>query len=153
MRQGEDSSYAYYGTFSVGNEASNYRLEVGMFDPLSPAGDSLSYHSGMQFSASDNDNDLSSSSNCAALYQAPFWFNSCNMTSPLSLPPLYTSWSSSSLDSITFKTRARRCEQGSGQSCEKCKSGFFLCSSVSGFLDCCNWVLSSCESAPHSGIF
>ena len=146
MRRGSDSAYAYYGSFSVADEASQYRVGVQLYDPSSPAGDSLTYHDGMLFSTYDQDNDLHSAANCAQVSQAPFWFNSCYSASPLgkygttgTTGIIYSSWSASSpLDAISFKVRERRCIEGNGQSCEKCREGFFLCSSASGFLDCCN---------------
>ena len=43
------------------------------------AGDSLEYHNNAEFSTKDKDNDISSSRNCAALYDAKggWWFKSC----------------------------------------------------------------------------
>ena len=83
MSNGSDSAFAYYGSFSVDDEANKYRLSVGLFDSASTAGDSLSYHDGMLFSTRDQDNDLSPPSNCASVYKAAFWFVSCYSTSPL----------------------------------------------------------------------
>ena len=44
--------YAQYSLFSVGNSGTNYRLNIAGY--TGTAGDSLTYHNGMQFSTSDN---------------------------------------------------------------------------------------------------
>ena len=45
--------WAEYGTFSVGPELGNYKLDVGLYNPSSTAPDSLTYHNGMMFSTYD----------------------------------------------------------------------------------------------------
>ena len=42
------------------------------------AGDSLSAHRGSPFSTKDQDNDSSSSNNCAVKYKGAWWYNSCH---------------------------------------------------------------------------
>ena len=59
-------AYAKYGKFSIGNEQTHYRLEVGSYSGT--AGDSLAYHNNMAFTTKDKDNDKWNSSNCAARY-------------------------------------------------------------------------------------
>ncbi|KAH8308060.1 hypothetical protein KR059_005826, partial [Drosophila kikkawai] len=52
-----EQRYGMYDNFTVGGEANNYTLEsLGNFSGT--AGDSLTYHLGMQFSTKDRDNDI-----------------------------------------------------------------------------------------------
>ncbi len=44
------------------------------------AGDSMSYSDGMAFSTLDVDNDDWSSTNCADVYGAAWWFKSCSIS-------------------------------------------------------------------------
>ncbi|XP_053397769.1 techylectin-5B-like [Mercenaria mercenaria] len=74
-------AYAKYVKFKVGNESTNYKLEVSGFN--GNAGDSLSkpsnpdnIHDGMQFSTKDRDNDPAEI-NCASSFKGGWWFNSC----------------------------------------------------------------------------
>ena len=82
MRDEVDNTWAYYDSFSVGPAADKYRLSVSCYDPSSPAGDSLSDHDGMQWSAPDQDNDLSPGS-CAGILDTSWWFNVCYQANPL----------------------------------------------------------------------
>ena len=66
--------YAQYTTFSVGNSTTEYNLTVGGYSGT--AGDSLAYHNGMKFSTRDNDNDKDSG-NCAQYWNGAWWFNIC----------------------------------------------------------------------------
>jgi hypothetical protein len=56
--------FAKYELFKVGPENELYRLNLG---PISGgnASDAMSYHNGQSFSTTDNDNDASTSNNCA----------------------------------------------------------------------------------------
>ena len=45
------------------------------------AGDSLTYHNGMEFSTKDKDNDKSQKTHCAKLYQSAWWYNDCYWSS------------------------------------------------------------------------
>ncbi|XP_076082947.1 fibrinogen-like protein A isoform X2 [Mytilus galloprovincialis] len=65
--------YAVYKTFVVGDAASKYQLTVG--DYSGNAGDQMTYHNGMKFSTTDQDNDRNGG-NCAAS-RGPWWHNSC----------------------------------------------------------------------------
>ncbi|CAG2251445.1 Angiopoietin-related protein 1,Ficolin-1-A,Angiopoietin-1,Fibrinogen C domain-containing protein 1,Ryncolin-1,Tenascin-N,Angiopoietin-related protein 7,Angiopoietin-related protein 6,Ficolin-3,Fibroleukin,Fibrinogen-like protein 1,Ficolin-1,Ficolin-1-B,Tenascin-R,Ryncolin-2,Microfibril-associated glycoprotein 4,Fibrinogen-like protein A,Ryncolin-3,Fibrinogen gamma chain,Tenascin-X,Ficolin-2,Tenascin,Angiopoietin-related protein 2,Ryncolin-4,Techylectin-like protein [Mytilus edulis] len=66
--------FANYQYFYVGDESSNYRLNV--YGYRGTAGDSLNYHNGMPFSTFDKDNDLSKN-NCAKDGVGAWWFNDC----------------------------------------------------------------------------
>ena len=58
--------FATYSFFSVGNAATNYRLNVAGYGGI--AGDGLTRPNGTGFSTFDNDNDKSSN-NCAETYK------------------------------------------------------------------------------------
>uniref|UniRef100_A0AAY4AMC8 Fibrinogen C-terminal domain-containing protein n=1 Tax=Denticeps clupeoides TaxID=299321 RepID=A0AAY4AMC8_9TELE len=84
--------YAKYSTFSVDPETDGYKLHVDGFIN-GGAGDSLSYHNGMNFSTFDKDQDLNSpywyyywyyynNYNCAENQEGGFWYNSCFSASP-----------------------------------------------------------------------
>ncbi|XP_069119158.1 ficolin-2-like [Argopecten irradians] len=66
---------AYFNSFYIDNEASKYRLIVD--DYTGTAGDSMSFHTGMQFSTTDQDNDLRSYGSCVAAFNGPGWLNDC----------------------------------------------------------------------------
>ena len=72
--------YAKYGKFNVGDEQTNYRLEVGSYSGT--AGDSLLTGShgivnNMTFSTKDRDNDLCNC-NCAVTYTGAWWYRNCH---------------------------------------------------------------------------
>ena len=71
----QNTRYAHYDTFSVGDVSAEYVLTVGGYSGT--AGDSLGGVSGMKFSTKDNDNDVSSS-HCAQRYQGAWWFGACH---------------------------------------------------------------------------
>ena len=81
---------AEYWTFEIGDELNDkYRLEVSGYS--GDAGDSLQYagdykgnqlfgnynHNGMNFTTMDQDNDESSTVNCAVARGGGWWFNEC----------------------------------------------------------------------------
>ena len=66
--------YAKYGTFNIGDEQAQYRLEVGSYSGT--AGDKLTYSNNMAFSTKDRDNDRRRS-NCAVARTGAWWYNSC----------------------------------------------------------------------------
>ena len=70
-----NTAYAQYSTFSVGNSTTEYNLTVGGYSGT--AGDSLAYHNRMQFSTRDIDNNNRSWTNCAQFYNGGWWFNNC----------------------------------------------------------------------------
>nr|XP_058973802.1 ficolin-2-like [Pocillopora verrucosa] len=72
-------TYAEYTTFKVADEADKYRLLIGGYNGT--AGDSMTYHSNMQFSTNDQDNDhgfYNYVSNCAEHYKGAWWYNNCH---------------------------------------------------------------------------
>ena len=70
----DNTAYAQYTTFSVGNSTNEYTLTVGGYSGT--AGDSLAYHNGTKFTTRDNDND-NYSGNCAHIRHGAWWFNAC----------------------------------------------------------------------------
>lgn len=66
--------YATYEHFNVGDEKSNYKLEVSGYSGT--AGNALSYHDSMSFSTEDKDNDPSNH-NCAKIFKGGWWFKTC----------------------------------------------------------------------------
>ena len=67
--------YAKYSHIKVLSESQNYQLDIGSYSGT--AGDSLSYHNGMQFSTHDRDNDLRSPSCISTHGYGGFWLNNC----------------------------------------------------------------------------
>ncbi|XP_052085085.1 microfibril-associated glycoprotein 4-like [Mytilus californianus] len=68
-------AYAEYFDFSLGDSASNFRLNVKGY--CGTAGDSLAYHNGMMFSTKDKDNDKLPFS-CAKTCKGAWWSKACN---------------------------------------------------------------------------
>ena len=66
--------YAKYGNFSVGDEQTQYRLQVGSYSGT--ASDSLIYHNNMHFTTKDRDNDRHPS-NCAIRDTGAWWYKEC----------------------------------------------------------------------------
>jgi len=71
-----------YWTFTVGDEASGYVLNIGGYS--GDAGDALNVtdvyynHNGMKFTTDDRDNDLSGGNyNCAPDRGGGWWYNAC----------------------------------------------------------------------------
>ncbi|KAL5012387.1 hypothetical protein ScPMuIL_010938 [Solemya velum] len=73
-------SFAQYSFFDVAGSASNYGLTVSGYSGT--AGDSLSDHSGTDFSTHDSDNDPISGQNCAQDYKGGWWYtnNNCHVS-------------------------------------------------------------------------
>ncbi|XP_071808028.1 ficolin-2-like [Asterias amurensis] len=72
-----ESSFAYYDSFSIADESDKYRLTLGRFNSTSTAGDSLSYHNNRQFTTKDLDNDYFSAGNCAQRCGGGWWYKAC----------------------------------------------------------------------------
>ncbi|KFP88943.1 Tenascin-R [Acanthisitta chloris] len=77
MRDGQESAYAYYDKFSIGDSRSLYKLRIGEYNGTS--GDSLTYHQGRPFSTKDRDNDVAVT-NCAMSYKGAWWYKNCHRT-------------------------------------------------------------------------
>ena len=71
------TTYARYGSFSLGSEASDYKLTLSGYDATSTAGDSLSTHNNQPFSTKDHVNDASAV-HCAQIYKAGWWYKDCH---------------------------------------------------------------------------
>ncbi len=119
MEEAGQEASAYYGFFSVAAETDNYRLTVDSYDSNSSAGDSLLHHNGSAFSTVDRDNDNNPGGNCAIISKAAFWHNNCLLTNPLGKYGdnsvkgiVYQAFQglSTSLDSISFRIRQKRCD-------------------------------------------
>ena len=89
----ENSAYAKYSSFSVGDLASKYILSVSGYSGT--AGDSLTYHNGQRFSTRDQDNDAWSSNHCAQYYKGAWWYYGCY-------------WSN--LNGLYYNARFNRCD-------------------------------------------
>ncbi|XP_070538828.1 fibrinogen C domain-containing protein 1-like [Ptychodera flava] len=70
-----ETRYAKYDNFIIGDEFSKYKLTLGEYSGT--AEDDLEVHNGKPFSTRDRDND-DSSSNCAALYTGAWWYEACH---------------------------------------------------------------------------
>ena len=70
--------YAEYKLFYIDGEKDNYRLHVKSYSGT--AGDSMTYHNGMQFSTKDRDRDQASG-NCATRYSGAWWYKACYYSS------------------------------------------------------------------------
>ncbi|XP_054482777.1 tenascin-R [Anoplopoma fimbria] len=75
MKDGQESVYANYDKFSIGDAKNLYKLRIGEYNGT--AGDSLSYHQGRPFSTKDRDNDIAVT-NCASSYKGAWWYKNCH---------------------------------------------------------------------------
>ncbi|XP_071795520.1 fibrinogen-like protein 1 [Asterias amurensis] len=73
-----NTSWASYGQFAVGLTGGNYRLQVGLYDESSSAGDSMAYSNGHPFSTKDRDNDKFPEEQCAVDFHGGWWFDVCH---------------------------------------------------------------------------
>ncbi|XP_063791874.1 ficolin-1-like [Pseudophryne corroboree] len=72
------NSFAKYKSFKIMGESEKYKLILGDF-VSGTAGDSLTYHNGMMFTTTDQDNDVYYD-NCAQKYKGAWWYNKCHST-------------------------------------------------------------------------
>ncbi|XP_068461525.1 tenascin-R isoform X2 [Clinocottus analis] len=75
MKDGQESVYANYDKFAIGDARNLYKLRIGEYNGT--AGDSLSYHQGRPFSTKDRDNDIAVT-NCASSYKGAWWYKNCH---------------------------------------------------------------------------
>ncbi|XP_061167445.1 fibrinogen C domain-containing protein 1-B-like [Saccostrea echinata] len=75
QRHNGEQAYAVYNTFYIGDEHNKYTITVSGYNGT--AGDSLTGHNGMEFTTKDQDNDKTSSENCAISYRGAWWYNRC----------------------------------------------------------------------------
>ncbi|KAK7099190.1 hypothetical protein V1264_003371 [Littorina saxatilis] len=68
---------AEYSGFSLSSASDNYTLFVQSFVG-GDAGDSLTAHTGTQFSTKDRDNDRHSSGKCAHTHEGAWWYTACH---------------------------------------------------------------------------
>ncbi|XP_070579357.1 microfibril-associated glycoprotein 4-like [Ptychodera flava] len=73
-----NTAYAEYDFFQIGNEYTKYILLIGQYS--GNAGDSMSYHNGMKFSTTDADNDETAGCcACADSYgRGGWWYKNCH---------------------------------------------------------------------------
>ncbi|XP_078360506.1 fibrinogen C domain-containing protein 1-like [Oculina patagonica] len=70
------TAYAEYDMFAITSERTKYQLSLGTYSGT--AGDSLAEHRGYPFTTKDQDNDSSSSGNCAVSYKGAWWYTDCH---------------------------------------------------------------------------
>ena len=75
-----ETRYAKYSTFNIGDSTTDYTITVGGYS--GDAGDSLTYHNGQKFTTKDRDNDPWHS-NCAIEYSGAWWYGPGCLTSNL----------------------------------------------------------------------
>jgi hypothetical protein len=73
----DETAYAVYREFSIGNEVSGYKLHVSGYSGT--AGDALMNGNEMKFTTLDRDNDKYSL-NCAIKYTGAWWYNKCHFS-------------------------------------------------------------------------
>jgi len=74
-----------YSTFSVSDEAGNYRLTVAGYsgdagDALAGSPDVLHRADGMMFSTPDQDHDTHSTGHCALMWNNGWWYAGCTLS-------------------------------------------------------------------------
>ena len=103
---------AKYSHFLVGDEASEYLLDVSGYDTSTNAGDSLTlnpdiissrYSNGRGFTTRDRDNDLYGGGNCAAYAALPWWMSDCSSSGPTAVYGDLIIWYSIYGDLHSFK--------------------------------------------------
>ncbi|CAF1185586.1 unnamed protein product [Adineta steineri] len=71
--------FAEYEWFFITNEQTKYTLNVGDYVKTSNAGDSFSHARGMRFTTRDQDNDVSSTKQCAENFFSGWWHKDCTV--------------------------------------------------------------------------
>ncbi|CAF1203359.1 unnamed protein product [Rotaria sordida] len=75
----DQSRFVDYEWFFITDEPTKYTLNLGRYMSASTGGDSLSYNRGMRFTTRDQDNDQSTSSQCAENYKSGWWHTGCTL--------------------------------------------------------------------------
>ncbi|CAF2545682.1 unnamed protein product [Rotaria sp. Silwood2] len=75
----DQSRFVDYEWFFITDEQTKYTLNLGRYMTTSTGGDSLSYNRGMRFTTRDQDNDQSTSSQCAENYKSGWWHTGCTL--------------------------------------------------------------------------
>ena len=94
----DNRAYATYNDFAVGNESARYVLRVSEYSGT--AGDSLTYHSGMEFSTKDLDNDGTFFRHNAVEFSGAWWYYGRNPQHS----NLNGNYSSNNYDGLEWKT-------------------------------------------------
>lgn len=78
----DESAYAHYTSFAVGNAASGYKLSISGYSGT--AGDSMMFgHNQMMFSTKDKDQDTAPPPiNCAESCKGGWWYYFCHASNP-----------------------------------------------------------------------
>ena len=71
----EESAWALYGYFHIGDADSKYELNIGNYSGT--AGNSMGGHNGQKFTTYDQDNDVYGG-NCAVAYKGAWWYSACH---------------------------------------------------------------------------
>ncbi|XP_045186150.2 ficolin-1-like [Mercenaria mercenaria] len=71
-----ETAYAEYESFLLGDAQSNYRVSFGSY--TGNAGDSLRRHNNKMFTTKDRKNDQDGSRNCAQIYIGAWWYTQCH---------------------------------------------------------------------------
>ena len=69
-----ETRYAKYSTFNIGDNTTDYTITVGGYS--GDAEDSLAYHNGRKFTTKDRDNDQYFL-NCAVRFNGAWWYHDC----------------------------------------------------------------------------
>ena len=71
--------HAVYDSFLIMGSSREYEMQVsGYIESPGSAGDSLGYHSGMNFTTNDHDNDENERYNCAKVHKGAWWYKLCH---------------------------------------------------------------------------
>ena len=112
-----NKKYAQYNFFSVSNNLTNYRLNIGAYsgnarDALHGVGCAgwAGNHDGMAFSTHDRDNDRGNNYSCSQSHSGGWWYNYCHcahLNGPYNGDTRWTGGRANSHKSIEMKLRTR----------------------------------------------
>lgn len=75
VASGGAAKHALYDSFRIGNEGSNYRLNIAESTSGGNGGNGFKYSNGKSFSTHDNDHDACGKHNCAQRHRGAWWYN------------------------------------------------------------------------------